>query len=519
MKNRWLLVLLIVVVAAFFRLNQIKTIPPGLYPDEAMNGNNALNAISTGDWRVFYTDNNGREGLFINLQAISIMIFGNQPWALRIVSALFGIFTVLGTYFLATRLFNWQVGAMSSFMLAISFWHTLFSRIGFRAIMAPFFLVWALFFFWRGLQGGKFYNYLISGVCWGLGFYSYISFRVIPLVLIFVLLAFWQTIHKSFDHEKYLHARNMIIRGIAILGVMTLIVILPLAYYFWTHPGDFAGRTGQLSVFASQTPFQDLLSNTAKTLGMFNSTGDWNWRHNFSGAPQLFWPIGILFLIGFGRGIYKFFHILRKRGHFPTVQVLMFSWFFIGLLPVVISNEGIPHALRAILVVPVVFIFAGEGLWWVYNKIRDFYSLKDPHVVNIHRKKFLEGSLVSILIVVVFLIACMFFEYDKYFNKWAKNPEVPPNFAANYLDMGRLLNIMPFEMKKYIVINALGGMVYPPGHENDPKYAIPMPAQTVMFITDTWTPKKQNAKNIFYLTPEQYQNKQYDKKSVILKLN
>ena len=145
--NKWIVVLLVLVVSLVFRFQHIRSTPPGLYPDEAINGNNARAALTTGNFKVFYPENNGREGLFINLQALSINIFGDQPWALRMVSAIFGVLTVIGTYFLAKQLFNWQIGFFSSFLLAVSFWHTLFSRIGFRAIMAPFFLVWGLYFF------------------------------------------------------------------------------------------------------------------------------------------------------------------------------------------------------------------------------------------------------------------------------------------------------------------------------------------------------------------------------------
>ena len=71
-----------------------------------MNGNNALEALETGDFKIFYPENNGREGLFINIQALSLKVFGAEPWALRIVSAIFGFLTVLGLYFLARILFK-----------------------------------------------------------------------------------------------------------------------------------------------------------------------------------------------------------------------------------------------------------------------------------------------------------------------------------------------------------------------------------------------------------------------------
>jgi len=69
-NHRVLILTAILLLAAFFRFWQIGAIPPGLYPDEAMNGNNALEALETGDYKVFYSDNFGREGLFINIQAI-----------------------------------------------------------------------------------------------------------------------------------------------------------------------------------------------------------------------------------------------------------------------------------------------------------------------------------------------------------------------------------------------------------------------------------------------------------------
>src|SRR3989344_893589 len=118
-----LIIVGILIIASFFRFYQLDKYPPGLYPDEAMNGSNALVANATGDYKIFYPENFGREGLFINIQALSIKWFDVNSWSLRSVSAIFGILTVLGLFLLARELFSWQVGAVSSFLLAISFWH------------------------------------------------------------------------------------------------------------------------------------------------------------------------------------------------------------------------------------------------------------------------------------------------------------------------------------------------------------------------------------------------------------
>ena len=46
---------------------------------------------------------------------------------------------------------------------------------------------------------------------------------------------------------------------------------------------------------------------------MFNVHGDDNWRHNVSGAPELFWPVGILFLLGIILGLYSLWKSWRGK--------------------------------------------------------------------------------------------------------------------------------------------------------------------------------------------------------------
>src|SRR3989344_2383578 len=79
----------ILIIASFLRLYNLTELPPGLYPDEAMNGNNVLEAQATNNWKVFYPENNGREGLFIIIQGLFLAVLGNQPWTLRLPSTIF----------------------------------------------------------------------------------------------------------------------------------------------------------------------------------------------------------------------------------------------------------------------------------------------------------------------------------------------------------------------------------------------------------------------------------------------
>src|SRR3989338_7555579 len=143
MSGKTLLALLgILILATFLRFWDLGSTPPGLYPDEAMNGNNATEAIDNSNFEVFYRDNNGREGLFINIQALSISIFGNKPWALRGVSGIFGVFTVLGIFLLSREMFRSRqnrdrLALLAAFFLFSSFWHINFSGCGMRAFIRP----------------------------------------------------------------------------------------------------------------------------------------------------------------------------------------------------------------------------------------------------------------------------------------------------------------------------------------------------------------------------------------------
>lgn len=500
----------VLIIAISLRAYQLENLPPGLYPDEAINGNNALAALNQNNFRVFYPENNGREGLFINIQALTIkfvrLISSKmavdsipiiEPWVLRVPSVIFGALTVLGLYFLGLELFGARTGLLASFFLATSFWHINFSRIGFRAIMAPMFLVWGIYFLLIALRKTRTYHLspitcnlfaALAGAVYGLGMHSYIAYRATPIIILFIIgYCLWTQKEKTIRKKIFLSAFCFLLT--------TFLVVSPLLLYFAQNPTDFLGRISQISIFNSKTLLNDLGLNTLKTLGMFNFVGDGNWRHNYAGRPQLFWPVGIMFVIGILRGILSVFR--RVTTHYSaqtmpgvngqTSNVLnvkfefwiLFIWFFAAMLPVVISNESLPHALRAILMIPPVMLFAATGGIWFYDLIRNSsFGLRNS-------KWFPLAS-------ATFLIILTFEGYYTYFEFWGKNSNVRDAFAANYLKLGRELNILSKEKPKYVVVKT-GGMLV-----NN----IPMSAQTVMFITDTYLPEKQMERNIYYVVPK-----------------
>ena len=487
------LLIAIIIIASFLRLYNLMPLnnilfPPGLYPDEAMNGNNAQEAIDTGNFKFFYPENFGREGLFINIQSLSIAALGNHPWALRFPSAIFGILTVLGMYFLVKELFgDRHLALLTAFLLATSFWHINFSRIGFRAIMAPFFLTWSIYFLIKSFNVKYFAIFAaIGGLLYGLGFHSYIAYRATPLLILIILaIIYWQN-RNVFSKKKMWFI-------FSIFTAASIITILPLGIYFYENPQDFLGRTAGISIFSSQTPFKDLGLNVLKTAGMFNIFGDFNWRHNISGRPELFWPVGIFFLVGLFFSIKKI--IIDKK--WASQESIILSWFLISLLPVVVSNEGLPHALRSILAVPAVFIIAAIGGMKIYEILKNL----------VHERS--RGATIIKIAAYLFLSLFIFQAYYSYFITWGENPNVKNSFAYNDYIIAQQFNNIPKETPKYIIVSNAENII-----ERDN----PISLQSILFLTDTFTNEKRAAKNFHYLTTEQAKSEEIPSDSFVISL-
>jgi len=140
-------------------------------------------------------------------------------------------------------------------------------------------------------------------------------------------------------------------------------------------------------------------------------------------------------------------------------------------MPAIMTNEGLPHALRTIGAIPPVFIWAGIGFWWLCHKVTLFIASKTDWEKAYFRLK---------IACFLFLALLAYVEFEKYFLDWGRRPEVRDNFTQRFVDIGNYLNSLPIEVKKYVVVNEGGVAVpYPNG--------IPMPAQTIIFIEETKT--------------------------------
>jgi 4-amino-4-deoxy-L-arabinose transferase-like glycosyltransferase len=166
MKRRELLILVLVLgIAAGMRLIALDQAPPGMLPQEAIIGNAAVALHETGSM----PDGFGRDVPFVHLQAFAVSLFGASPEALRVLPAVLGLLTILGTYLLARRLFDqWQIAAISAFLMAVGFWPVHMSRIAVGApVLAAFTAVWGFYSFYKGVETHRLWYWGLAGAFLG----------------------------------------------------------------------------------------------------------------------------------------------------------------------------------------------------------------------------------------------------------------------------------------------------------------------------------------------------------------
>ena len=434
----WALVIIIAIAAVFRFLNLAET-PPGLWPDEAVNGLNALDALATSNFKVFYADNFGREGLYINLQALSVSIFGATPWALRVVSAFAGTATVAALFFAGRELFRnmyhpHMTALVAALLAAVSVWHVNFSRIGFRAILLPLFATVAVWWMLTALRTRSRLLFAASGFLYGLALSTYIAARFLPILAIFFFVYDVWRVRKTSGSWQW--KALLIPWGWCAAGFTA--AALPLLGYFATHPADFFGRAGDVSIFAAEHPLRLLMVSLVKTLGMFHVAGDANFRHNLAGSPQLDVLSGILLLFGIAAAISILLRLPHATGRKLHVMVL-FIWIGLMLLPGILSSEGVPHALRTLGAIPPIMLLAAMGFGWFAERV--------TKVLHRHWSALAAGWVLAAVSVINFY---------QYFFVWGPHPKTADAFRKDLSGIAVVLLRQPESAQKIVVVNKPG---------------------------------------------------------------
>ena len=468
---------LVLLTGGFLRIWQLNNIPPGVQYDEAYNGLDGLWATQASNFKVFYPGNNGREGLYINLVGLSLFHLGISNFSLRLVSALIGILALPGFYLLLRALdLSRFTSFWGTFMLAFSYWHLNFSRTAYRGILVPLLLIWSFYFFFSGLKKQKSWLYFaISGLVFGLGFHTYISFRVAPAILFSLCFFLFLTAHPRKLSRPSTSSRR---RWVSIFGnffsqndflrkqwknalvfiIATSVSAAPIACYFYHHPADFSGRSNSVSIFNAPnlSPAHAFIKSLTFHLGAFFVYGDPNARHNYHAQPLLPTPWSVLFLLGFIISLKEIIQTTIRRFHNkpPTALFLPSLWgqstFWVMLLPGVLSIEGIPHALRIIGVIPAVFLLIALPLEYIYLL---YLRLKKSPLLELKpwRWNIMRISLAGLMVIIAASGAKQAYTY---FYLWPNDPETMNAFERKLFDLGHLIKTLPLQERNFLIVSS-----------------------------------------------------------------
>lgn len=434
-KKTLVILLLMIILAGLLRFPSLSRFPAGFSADEAVQGYTAWSILKTGrdEWGEFLPLNPRSFGdfkplLYTYLSIPSIAIFDLNEFAVRLPSAFFGTLAIIAVFLLTQELFGiTQISLLTSFFLAISPWHLVFSRVAIEANLTAFFFPMGFYFFLKGLKKAKYLPF--AALFWGLNLYTYHSARLFTILFaIFIIGWFWKKIRWS-DKRIWL------------AGFLALIFILPILLSF--SQGGAGKRFSDVSLFNPTDKWQEVTQRQSESLlknplSIFlNNKATWV-ADKFVKNYFSYFSLNFLFTEGSpdnsyanlpGRGLLHLWELpllLATIWFFYKRQAkrrwLLLIWLLLAGLPAALSKEP-AHANRAATFLPLWPILSAYGAYFLWEFLSRRLSVRA-------KKMALSLSLILIFISLVFFL-------EEYFShapvKLAKGLSYGYKETINYL--------------------------------------------------------------------------------------
>lgn len=417
-KNKvFLSVFLIVVLGFFLRFNQVTQNPPSLNWDEVSIGYNAYSILNTGrdEWNEFlpiHFKSYGEYKLPVQIYASvpGIAIFGLNDFGVRITPVVYGTLTVFLMFFLGRSLLGSALtGLISAFLLAISPWHIHLTRGSFESSLSVLWLVLGAWFLVKGFKDQKWWFWSILPFV--LAIYTYNSARIFtPIFLLFCFLVYF----RDFIKQKRVLIFSFL--AITILTVPVVMFVLSGAgsaryklVSVTNDPGLILRINEQRGRSTLPEPLPRLIHN--KYLYVANVYVENYLAHFtpeflfFKGAPHKqhhVQGIGELYLFQAPFLLLGIWFIIKNKLKF---RWLIIGWLLLAFIPVSVTNDSIPHALRTLIAVPTYQFLTAYGISLTYLWLR-------KQSRSLQKICYLAGILV--------LVASLNFYLDSYYRIYPK---------------------------------------------------------------------------------------------------
>ena len=379
-----LFLILIVAIAFFLRFYKVTEVPPSLNWDEVSIAYNAYSVMKTGkdEWGVTFPVHFKAYGEYklpaqIYVSIPGIYLFGLNELGVRITPVIYGTLTVLLLYFLTRKIFRSDlIGATAAFLLAISPWHIQLTRASFESSFAVFWIVLGVWLLVKGFEDKKWL--ILAMIPLALSVYTYNSARVfVPLFLVVILWIY---------RKDLLRWKKQLLVVLILFGVL-LLPLVPFTVsqdrnsrYKLVSVTDDPGLVPRINerrgLSTLPDPLPRLIHNKVTYISYYIASnylahftpdflfisGAPHKQHHVQGVGQLYlFQLPLLFI-----GLYCLF---KEKNKF---RFLLSSWILLGFVPVSVTNDSIPHALRTMITLPPFLMVCGLGIvkgWqWVKNR-------------------------------------------------------------------------------------------------------------------------------------------------------
>ncbi len=346
----------VVVASLVIRMIYLTQHPYPWSGDEASIGTEARRLLngSTTSW--FSTGWSGQPNVSFLPTALSMLLFGQTIFAIKMTSVIAGTLAVLAAYLLGREWFGREVGLLASAFMAAYPFHVHFSRIGVNnildSLMAPL-VLWLIF---RAIRTKSLPAYLMAGIASGLTFYTYVGTRLVLALgvgaLVYIIL-----------RQKGFWKASRVQLGTYTAGL--LVTLAPMATFFIKNPVLFMTRIGQEGIFLNgwlpnqvkltgQSVYQILLSQVSKTVLVFFSQNA-TYFLNFD-RPYLTILGAFFFVIGLA---------ITLRYLVEPRYFVMQAWFWSVLVLGGFLTVNPPANTRLVMTIPVTALFIALGVWQV----------------------------------------------------------------------------------------------------------------------------------------------------------
>lgn len=454
MKTRVVLVAAIIVVGFLLRFWQLGSNPPSLTWDEAAWGYNAytLGIDGRDEFGRFlplnYLESFGdfKPPVYAYLDVLPVKLLGLNEFSTRFPSALFGVLTVILTYFLTKRIFkdskNKELYALfSSLFLALSPWHIMLSRAAFEANVATFFIVLGVLLFLLAVQKNKWYL-IFSFVSFVISLYTFNTSRIVsPLLVFFLVFLFRKDLWNS--KKEFITA-----------SFIALILFLPIARFLLSPQASL--RFKEVNIFSDPSVVSLANQEIENDNNAFWSAIIHNRRFIFTteylkhyfdnltpdflfikgdGNPKFSTQdVGELYLFDLPFLLIGTILLFKKK---EAKWYLLPIWLILGIIPAATARET-PHALRIETTLPTFQIISAYGFVNVLNKFSK-------------TKYFLAFSLIFLFINFSYFIHGYFSHYIKEFSgEWQYGYKDSINYVLSVQGKYKQINITEELGRPYI---------------------------------------------------------------------